>query len=138
MSTVKAAIRTALNNDATLVGLIGASRVWLGWKTERRVCPCVTIISGSEGSTARPGYNSSGHRDMSPSVQIDVWITRGEDFPCTDEDCELIAQAIDTLLFKTGVANTHGWARVSTSGPVPDDNMLHMGLRYVFAYSVTD
>lgn len=138
MPTIKAAIRTALKDDAGIIALIGANAVWVGWKTERRVCPCVTIIGNSEGSTARPGYNASGHRDNSPSVQIDVWINRGEDFPGTDEDCELIAAAIDTVLFHVGVPNTSGWARVSTSGPMPDENMLHMALRYVFSYSVTD
>jgi hypothetical protein len=139
MPEILAGIRNLLNNDSTLQGYIGVNRVLLGWLTERATFPCVTVIESSEGSRPRVGYADGRRRDMSPTVQIDIWVDKtGDEFPCTVEDVETIVARIDELLFGTGVTNTRGWSRVSSSGPIPDGNLYHKTLRYGFAYSVQD
>jgi hypothetical protein len=136
--TVMAGLWTLLDTDGTLLALING-RVFLGWKTSAMAIPCVTISENNEASTPRPTYATSKHRDSSPVIQIDIWIDRtDETAPNTIEDVEAIVERIDTLLFGTGVANTHSWRRVSSSGPTPEDNYFHKALRYEFGYSVTD
>jgi len=139
MPTILAALRKALNDDSALGTLLGGKRVYLGWLTEKMTIPCVTITENSERSTPRPCHASGRHRDNSSVVQIDIWIDRTDDEPpSTVEDVETIVSRIDELLFVTGVTNTRGWSRVSSSGPHQEDDLLHKALRYEFAYSVKD
>jgi hypothetical protein len=136
--TVLAALWTLLDTDATLLALLGG-HVFLGWKADPRDIPCATITENNESSTPRPCYGAHHHRDSSPIVQIDIWVNRlGDVAPCTVEDVEAIVDRIDVLLFRTGVTNTRGWRRVSSSGPTPEEDVLHKALRYEFAYSVSD
>jgi hypothetical protein len=136
--TVMTSLWTLLDTDSTLLALL-AGRVFLGWKTDEMDIPCATIAENNESSTPRVCYGANYHRDSSPTVQIDIWIERTrETAPNSVEDVEAIVTRIDWLLFRTGVTNTRGWRRVSSSGPTPEGNLFHKALRYEFQYSVTD
>ena len=142
--TIIDAIYTLLSGDATLQGYLGGSgRVRIGWVNQDSTFPCVTIYDGSESSDPRVGYATSGQRDNSPSVQIDTWVDASSEppLPSTSRDLNVIANYVDALLMKTGIAGTWGWSR--NAYPEQQERsvqttLYHKTMAYQFRYLKTD
>jgi hypothetical protein len=138
---VFAAILDKLLADTTLTGLLGGAYIYRAYGAQPAHIPAITLIGNNETGSRRPGYNSTGRRDKSPTLQIDIWIsTNQETAPCTGEDADEIADRIDEILYSsTPITGTHNWAQSSAS--VQDDSDIggiHVTLRYSFKYGLTD
>ena len=144
--SIETALIGLLRGNAALIssttGVGNASRIKMGWVNKDTVYPCITVNENNEPSQPRAGYFASKVRDNSPTIQVDIWLSsEHETFPYTNDDCKAIATIVDVLLIGTGLTNTRGWKRVSSSGPSPDpsDNrVIHMARRYAFDYTITD
>jgi hypothetical protein len=101
-------------------------------------------MENNESSQPRVGYNTVKTRDNSPTIQIDVWVSSAdESFPCTGEDCDLIANRIDELLLDSTaeVTGTRSgtWKKASASQQQDQEtNIWHNALRFTFEYAKTD
>lgn len=139
-SSVMQGILDALNGDALILQYLHGARVFRGWINQDTIIPCITVIENNENSKPRVGYFNSGHRDNTPGIQIDIWISKSQEgFPSTNDDLDVIAQRIDEFMFHTGVTNTHLWEKVSTSEQFePDTGLFHKALRYNFRYNLHD
>jgi hypothetical protein len=138
--TVMDAIYTLLHGDATLIGYLGgANNIYMGWINQDSLFPCVTIFPGNESSDPYFGYDQSGKRTTSPTVQIDVWIDKNQQapLPCTSRDLNVVADYVDKLIFSAHIAGTWGWRR--NSYPEQQENtvlttLFHKTMTYQFQY----
>jgi len=131
-TTIFAAVRNALKADATLLGYLGGAYIYRRHPAQTPKVPSVTLDENSEKSKLRVGYKTHKSRDLSPVLQVDIWIAS------SGEDLDRIAYRIDELLF-AGIAGTRSWERISSSDHYDEDlKAFHKVLRYSFEYSVTD
>ena len=143
ISSILAEIRKDIHDDATVQTLMGANHnVYIGWLTETSTMPCITVFENNESSVARVGYDTGKKRDNSPTLQIDIWISRDSSSgPSTAEEIEAVVDHLDVLLIGGAISYTRNWRRLSSSGPMPDPDdarTIHKSLRYGFDYTVKD
>jgi len=130
--TIFALVRNTLKNDAPLQGYLGGAYVYRRHPAQVPKVPSVTIDENNERSKPRVGYTTHRTRDLSPTIQVDVWV------PSSGEDLDRIAYRVDELLLP-GVTGTRAWERISSSDQYDEDlKAYHKALRYSFEYSVTD
>ena len=141
-TTVFQAILDNLQADTTLTGYLGGAYIFRAKAVAPSQIPSVTLQTNNEKSDKRAGYNSSKHRDASPTIQIDVWVSdQHEGMPCTGEDADIIANRIDsTILNPTSqITGTYGWSKTTESQQHEDETGIwHNALRYTFQYTLTD
>lgn len=126
-------IRNLLKDDTTMQSLLGGEYVYVSYVSQTNQIPSVTILQNNENSTKRTCYNQFKERELSSTVQIDVWSE------CTVKETVDIANRIDALLMLTGVTNTWGWEKIQDSDTFEDDTRVyHKALRYTFMEKVTD
>jgi len=140
--TIFQAIIDKLQADATLTGYLGGAYVFRSKKFAPSILPCITLLTNNESSTPRPGAATTKRRDASPTLQVDIWVSAAsENFPCTGEDCDIIANRVDEVLLDAAapVIGTKAWRKETETQQNEDDPPIwHNGLRYSFTYSLID
>ena len=144
-TTIFAAVVDKLNDDATLQGYFGST--FFAYRAKMAApaqIPSISVGENTEKSAPRVGSLTTKRRDASPTLQIDIWVSsHSEEFPCTGEDADTIAERVDELLLTPSKAVTGtlqgSWSKVSGSQQHEDDTTIwHNALRYSFQYSLTD
>jgi hypothetical protein len=145
--TITEAIITNLRADTTLTGWLGGTtHIFRARKIAPADLPCVTLLVNNEASRGRVGYDHSKHRDSSPLIQLDVWVSATQgDFPQSDDDTDIIAARVDKDILLpesplTAITGTSCWNRVTESSPQFEDDteIWHDALRYAFNYTLQD
>jgi len=142
ITSIFQAILDNLNKDSILTGYIGANHCYRARMVAPSIIPSVTLMQNNEKSDQRVGYNASKHRDSTPTIQIDVWVSSNDEtFPCTGEDADLIANRIDEVILNpsTPITGTYGWSKDTESQQHDNEvNIWHNALRYSFSYNAQD
>lgn len=142
ITSVFQAILDNLNKDSILTGYIGANHCYRARMVAPSQVPSITLMQNNEKSDCRPGYNSSKHRDSTPTIQIDVWVSSNDEtFPSSGEDTDIIANRIDEVILNpvTPITGTFGWSKDTESQQHDNEvNIWHNALRYSFRYSAQD
>lgn len=157
-ATMYAGFLNRMNDDATLMGLLGKSvgdnPCFRAQRFTPIAVPSVTLREGGGDETPLPGTDAaipvsgSPVADGSNSIQLDIWVsTESETTPCTGADADAIEERLMTLFVRdtTGYAyyddagtrlfRTKGWHRISRSQQLEDDTHLwHNVLRLGFGY----
>jgi hypothetical protein len=140
--TVFQAILDTLAADTTLTGYLGGAYIFRARNVAPSQIPSITIQTNNESGKNRPGAAITKHRDANPTVQVDIWISSAsEEFPCTGEDADLIANRIDSILLDASspVTGTGVWEKTTESQQYESDTQIwHSALRYSFQYSLFD
>lgn len=130
---ITAAVLAALKANTALVALLGGQYVYPRHRAAVQQIPGVYLITNSETSKHRPGYNVDKKRDSEPVLQVDIFHST------TAAACDAIADAVDVALLSVTVTGTRGWRRVSRSEQFEEDTGFHhVALRFQFAYTITD
>lgn len=152
-ATIYAGILSALNNDATLMTLLGKTvgdnPCYRAQRLSAIVPPAITLRPNSEGSELFCGTDYAVSTPLTgaalatnnTTIQLDIWVSSSQEtVPNTGFDADAIADRVDILLLyntPARVANTHGWQRTSSSQQYEDDTGLwHNVLRYNFWYLI--
>ena len=136
------AILDNLNDDSILTGYIGANHCFRARMVAPAQIPSITLMQNNEKSDQRVGYNSSKHRDSTPTIQIDVWVSSNDEtFPSSGEDADIIANRIDEVILNptTPITGTFGWSKDTESQQHDNEvNIWHNALRFSFRTTLQD
>jgi len=133
MIAILKAFRDALVADATLIGMVPASNIYVGLRDEKTPIPAIDIFQVSKTTDKYAGAQIGGMTKANVVVQVSV-------FDISASDVITIADRIETLLLGDNITlNTAGIRNVTMVGSnsLMERNMSHIPLRFSFNYHYT-
>ena len=126
-------VRNTLLADAGLISLLGGEYVLAAELMDGYHYPAVTLRLGNEGGEPRTGYVVYKQRDMTPTLQCDLWSKS------TKRETYLLAAITDRIFLSWAVPETRSWKKMSDNDLYEKDTKIyHKATRFEFAYTITD
>ena len=126
-------VRNTLLANGDLISLLGGEYVLAAELMDGYHYPAVTLRLGNEGGVPRTGYIVNKKRDMTPTIQCDLWSKKSK------RETYLLAAITDMVFLSWAVPETRCWKKVSDSDQYEKDtNIYHKATRFGFEYTITD